>query len=85
MSMTKRTICIDDSEDDDNICILVSINNEPEEATYITKETFEVLFGEIVIDGLVLELNINNITKERRAKAKSTYDKLIAKEGLVRR
>lgn len=79
--MTKRNIFIDSAWPKDAIRIEVS-TEDSNESMCMSREIFEFLFDVEVKEGLFLEIDIEDVTEERRKKIKEIHDRMGAR-GLM--
>ena len=73
--MTKRLICTDESEWDNDMRIEIGIEDTIEEL-YINKDLFESLFGVKVGNGICIEIDIEDVTEQRKKLARDLIEEL---------
>lgn len=73
--MTKRLICTDESKWDDEMRLEIGVEDSIEEL-HINKDLFESLIGVKVGNGICIEIDIKDVTEQRKEMARKLIEKL---------
>lgn len=73
-------VCIDSAIPRDQMRVMISQENGLNEQIYMSKRLFEAIFRTAAREGLYLEIDIEDMTEERRANAKALQDRILRRQ-----
>jgi hypothetical protein len=74
--MTKRNIFIDSSWPRDDMRVLITDDGDTDIVMHMSSKTFLDIFGVFAKEGLYLEIDIENVTEEKRAEVRAIQRRL---------